>query len=590
MTDYIVSVKGDQAQAYRLIWGQREIIRFEGEEYLSKADFWHTFKKKIEYVEGEKIAIVMIRDDPEFSIDADVTIADRFNNDLEDVRGVIDEFCLRNREALCFPNSIDKVDFRSMSQERPYNEAPIIADAYSSGAGSTQEEKETNDGWSGWTGDQSTDKSKDVEWDMTLWESPTSDDSDMELFDDSDVGDVEDGTTVLPSDGDFDDIEGDTSKSLDGLIALFNNSYSLGRVEINGSFARYNDVVDYLNTVDVEECDHLGDLITIEVDGNSYIVLNQKQAREYLGDDNVRRRDILGTTNLRTVYVIDGNGEALEMTLDISDHNIYLNDNKVVEDELAEVIDLAYASPLGAGSTGSGKINPDNVEFISAAVESFSDIAPLLQHNLGDNDAIVGTINYPLSRQVIVGDANEDYLRNISINNLKDLKETVASLNENNHRNIAKMITNTLLFKCLRPEILRAGYNVNIPANLPELDDLCGKEDVINDMVSNILLSLRVVVNVPEKGDAFTPTTVRLHAERNFMHTNNLNSFEKLIGDNSKTWDVPTAIIPGLKGCMERMNKAHVSFDVFLKEDNILRVSLPSDDLDWASVTLLKEI
>ncbi|OOE41612.1 hypothetical protein BZG00_01150 [Salinivibrio kushneri] len=140
MTDYIVSVKGDQAQAYRLIWGQREIIRFEGEEYLSKADFWHTFKKKIEYVEGEKIAIVMIRDDPEFSIDPDVTIADRFNNDLEDVRGVIDEFCLRNREALCFPNSIDKVDYRRVSQERPYNEAPIVDDNLSDSDSSSSDE------------------------------------------------------------------------------------------------------------------------------------------------------------------------------------------------------------------------------------------------------------------------------------------------------------------------------------------------------------------------------------------------------------------------------------------------------------------
>ncbi|WBA10592.1 hypothetical protein [Salinivibrio kushneri] len=128
MTDYIVSIKGDQAQAYRLILGQREIIRFEGEEYLSKADFWHTFKKKIEYVEGEKIAIVMIRDDPEFSIDPYVTIADRFNNDLEDVRLAIDEFCLRNCEALCFPNSIDKLTHRSVIQERPYSEAPIVDD------------------------------------------------------------------------------------------------------------------------------------------------------------------------------------------------------------------------------------------------------------------------------------------------------------------------------------------------------------------------------------------------------------------------------------------------------------------------------
>jgi hypothetical protein len=54
MTDYIVSVKGDQAQAYRLIWGQREIIRFEGEEYLSKADFWHTFKKKLSMSRAKK--------------------------------------------------------------------------------------------------------------------------------------------------------------------------------------------------------------------------------------------------------------------------------------------------------------------------------------------------------------------------------------------------------------------------------------------------------------------------------------------------------------------------------------------------------
>jgi hypothetical protein len=582
MTDYIVSVKGDQAQAYRLILGKREIIRFEGEEYLSKADFWHTFKKKIEYVEGEKIAIVMIRDDPEFSIDADVTIADRFNNDLEDVRGVIDEFCLRNREALCFPNSIDKVDYRSVSQERPYNEAPIIADAYAKETAPVEKEKESSAGWGDWSDEKPTDKGKDTEWDMTLWDNPA--------FDDSVDEGIEDTPTVLPPDEDFHTIEEDESGSLDDNIGLLADSYSLGRIEINGSFARYNDVVDYLNIVDVEECDRLGDLITIEVDGNSYIVLNHKQAREYLGDGSVRRRDILGTANLRTLYVIDGDGEPLEMTLDISDHNIYLNDRMVDENDLAEVIDLAYASPLGAGSTGSSKINPDNVEFISAAVESFSDIAPLLQHNLGKHDAIVGTINYPLSRQVIVGDANEDYLRSISINNLKELKETVTSLSESGHRNIAKMITNTLLLKCLRPEILRAGYEVTIPGNLPELDDLCSKEDVINDMVSNILLSLRVVVNVPEKGDAFTPTTVRLHAERNFMHTINLDSFERLVGDNSKTWDVPTAIIPGLKGCMDRMAKAHVSFDVFLKDDDILRVSLPSKDHDWASVTLLKEI
>ncbi|WBA10590.1 hypothetical protein [Salinivibrio kushneri] len=389
-------------------------------------------------------------------------------------------------------------------------------------------------------------------------------------------------TDVSTSNSDYADVE----EIKDYLSAML----LLGEIKIEGGFTRYdnNDVYAAIIAATFEGNPLPQGASTIQVDDKLYLALTRHQVLSHTNLHLRRNNDVLTTKEVEYYYVIDGEGELFEMPIDISDHNIYRN-GTVDEEDVAKVVDLAYASTPGAGTTGSSKLDPDSVEFITAEVENFSDVSPFLMHNIKDNDAIVASITYPLSTQIVVGDADKDYLSNINVKSLSGLKESVSTLNDNGHRNIGRMIENTFLLKCLKSELLRLDHNVTVPSNLAGLEAPCDNDDIIKDMVNDIARSLRLVLSVPEKDDPYTPVTVRLYAERNFMYIKNLDSVKKLVTEGNKVWDVPTSIIPGIKGCMDRLNKDYVSFDVFVEENTMLRVALTSPEHDWATFTFLKE-
>jgi hypothetical protein len=68
-----------------------EPIRFSGEDVIELEEFWSAFKHKVEYVKGEQLAFIVLEDRDEFVIDPEITIADCWLNDMEDIFLLVEE-------------------------------------------------------------------------------------------------------------------------------------------------------------------------------------------------------------------------------------------------------------------------------------------------------------------------------------------------------------------------------------------------------------------------------------------------------------------------------------------------------------------
>lgn len=93
--DFIIEISDNLVRVSRVIDGELEIIRFYGESYLAKDDFWKSFIDKIEYNScNESLAFVVISDEEDFVVDSSIIVSDHFVNDNGDILRIVSDLSI----------------------------------------------------------------------------------------------------------------------------------------------------------------------------------------------------------------------------------------------------------------------------------------------------------------------------------------------------------------------------------------------------------------------------------------------------------------------------------------------------------------
>ena len=103
MSDFIIQAKKNRVQANRVIGGELEPILFAGEMTVSQESFWDIFKHKIEYVDNETLALVIISDDKSFQVDSDISISDSFVNSVKEIGWLTEELIFPGAAVASYP-------------------------------------------------------------------------------------------------------------------------------------------------------------------------------------------------------------------------------------------------------------------------------------------------------------------------------------------------------------------------------------------------------------------------------------------------------------------------------------------------------
>lgn len=103
MSDFIIQVKKNRVQANRVIGGELESILFAGELAIPKENFWDLFKKKIEYVDGEILALVIVSDNIDFQIDVEISIAESFEHSEKEIGWLTEELVFGGEVITSYP-------------------------------------------------------------------------------------------------------------------------------------------------------------------------------------------------------------------------------------------------------------------------------------------------------------------------------------------------------------------------------------------------------------------------------------------------------------------------------------------------------
>lgn len=105
MADFCIQVIKNKVKTARIIDGGLEFIRFSGEEWIEDSGYWDKFKSKIEYVEDEQLAFVIVSDTNSFALDSDIVISDKFTNNERDITWIIDGFDSVNYHIALYPET-----------------------------------------------------------------------------------------------------------------------------------------------------------------------------------------------------------------------------------------------------------------------------------------------------------------------------------------------------------------------------------------------------------------------------------------------------------------------------------------------------
>ncbi|GAB3530068.1 hypothetical protein [Photobacterium alginatilyticum] len=92
MNDYCIQAINNMVSVSRIIDGELEPIRIRGELYLPIADFWPTFKQKVEYEADELLAFIIFSDTENFIVDPEINIADEFITEQFDLQNLVLEY------------------------------------------------------------------------------------------------------------------------------------------------------------------------------------------------------------------------------------------------------------------------------------------------------------------------------------------------------------------------------------------------------------------------------------------------------------------------------------------------------------------
>ncbi|MFD2017740.1 hypothetical protein ACFSJQ_23315 [Vibrio olivae] len=103
MSDFIIQAKKNRVKANRVIGGELELILFAGEMAVPQENFWEIFKKKIEYVDGETLALVIVSDDNDFQVDSDISIAESFVSSVKEISWLTEELSFSGAVITSYP-------------------------------------------------------------------------------------------------------------------------------------------------------------------------------------------------------------------------------------------------------------------------------------------------------------------------------------------------------------------------------------------------------------------------------------------------------------------------------------------------------
>lgn len=91
MSDYFVETKNSNVCVSRIINGELEAIKIDGDIQIALSDFWPLFKKKIEYEADETLAFIVVADNEYFNIDTEIVIAEHFSATTDELNALIFE-------------------------------------------------------------------------------------------------------------------------------------------------------------------------------------------------------------------------------------------------------------------------------------------------------------------------------------------------------------------------------------------------------------------------------------------------------------------------------------------------------------------
>lgn len=109
MNDYCIQVQKGRAAVSRIVAGKPEPILFQGETWLESNRLWSLFRDKIEYSEGEQIALLVLSDDESFIVDPTITIAEKFDCTIDEIVRVVNTLSSPSDIVLTYPD----IDLRS---------------------------------------------------------------------------------------------------------------------------------------------------------------------------------------------------------------------------------------------------------------------------------------------------------------------------------------------------------------------------------------------------------------------------------------------------------------------------------------------
>lgn len=113
--DYFVQSSNKGVRVSRIIKGELEVIRFNGDSAaIPFSDFWAIFKQKIEYESGESLAFIILSDDENFEMDAEIIISEKFISENSELKSLMFEHKRQNNYLITYPTldiNLDEVKF-----------------------------------------------------------------------------------------------------------------------------------------------------------------------------------------------------------------------------------------------------------------------------------------------------------------------------------------------------------------------------------------------------------------------------------------------------------------------------------------------
>lgn len=106
MSNYFIKSIKQQVSVSRIINGELEAIKIRGDLQLDLSKFWLRFKQKIEYEADESLSFIVLSDDENFKIDADIVIAEQFSSSEYELSSLIFDNRTEHQHLITFP-SID---------------------------------------------------------------------------------------------------------------------------------------------------------------------------------------------------------------------------------------------------------------------------------------------------------------------------------------------------------------------------------------------------------------------------------------------------------------------------------------------------